>query len=931
MTQANVIRRLALGGLILAATPVFGLEGAPESLTPSGPVTDSSPEFVWAPLAGAAYYRLNIRDVANTFVFNRWITVLEAGCETGQSACRFHAGDFAPGSYRWKVIAKDNAGALSNWSDWNVFYPGRSDIPVPPQSPQPTAPSGLIATNFPEFIWQPVEEVSNYRLQVRNADNKVVLTRGRRAADAGCSDGHSACTFLSPKMLGPGEYRWKLRGQNTLSGAKSAWSPWVPFTVPVPEALGSGLDQRPSNDSCTLPEAPARVSGLAAERVFPNLPLSEAVILLQLPSVESPARKWLAVEKSGQVIAFDADNAQTSTVDVFLDISDRVLADTGETGLLGMAFHPGFPADNRAYLFYTDLVSGEYESYLSEFLSLDEGRSLDANSERRLLTITGHSSHMHKGGTVAFGPDGFLYLGLGDGGTPMESQNPYSLFGSLLRIDVDEGDPYSIPPDNPFADGVDGAPEVYAYGFRNPWRWSFDPDNGMVWLTDVGHTRFEEINLVEPGANYGWPIFEAFECRIASQCGTQNLRYPLHAYPHDATGGFVVVGGYVYRGSALPGLRGTFVYADGGDRVWALYFSQNGQPEPELLIDGGLSGDIIRSLFEDEDGELYLVKSRFIYRLARDESEPESAFPVSLSATGCVDPAQPTVMAAGLVPYSINTVFWTDGAAKSRWLAVPDDEAIEIDSDGDFHFPPGSVLVKEFRLFGKRIETRLLAQHADGKWAGYSYAWNEEESDAELVGPAGRQLEIEGQGYTIPGRSQCLRCHTFAAGRTLGLEIRQLNRDYHYPSTDRSANQLTTLEAVGLLEHALPDRPEHLPALVSLDDHSASFSDRARSYLHSNCSGCHRPDGGGGGPADLRFQPLEAMNICDVAPEIDNLGIEDARLLAPGHPERSIVAVRLGSVGPNAMPPIGKNLVDIDAAAVLEEFIAGLESCPGSQ
>lgn len=932
MRQVKAIRGLALGVLIVAATPAFGLAGAPESMRPDGPDPELSPEFVWAPLAGAAYYRLNIRDVANTVVFNHWITSAEAGCEDGQGTCRFHAGDiFTPGSYRWKVIAKSEAGALSNWSDWRVFYPGQSDIPGPPQPPQTESPSGLIATNFPEFSWLPAEETSRYRFQVRDADNKVVLNRGRRAAAVGCSDGLSLCAFRSPKALGSGEYRWKVRGKNRLSGQKSAWSPWMHFTVPPAQALGSGLDERPANESCTLPEAPARVSGLAAERVFPNLPLSEVVILVQLPAAVSPGKTWLAVGKSGRVMAFDAGNTQASSLDVYLDISDRVLADTGETGLLGLAFHPEFPVDYRAYLFYTNVVNGEYESYLSEFLSPDGGQSLDASTERRLLTITGHGSHNHKGGTVAFGPDGFLYLGLGDGGTPMESQNPYSLFGSLLRIDVDQGDPYAIPADNPFADGVDGAPEVYAYGFRNPWRWSFDPDNGMVWLTDVGHTRWEEINLVEPGANYGWPIFEAYECRISSQCGTPNLRYPLHAYPHDPTGGYVVVGGYVYRGSALPGLRGTFVYADGSDRVWALYFSQNGQPEPELVIDGGLSGDIVRSMFEDEDGELYLVKSRFIYRLVADESEPEYAFPTRLSETGCVDPARPTETAAGVIPYAINTAFWTDGAAKSRWMAVPDGDAIEVDADGDFHFPPGSVLVKEFRLFDKRIETRLLARHADGNWAGYSYAWNEDESEAELVGPAGRQLEISGQGYTIPGRSQCLRCHTFAAGRSLGLEIRQLNRDFHYPSTNRSANQLTTLEAVGLLEHTLPDRPENLPALVPLDDHSVSFADRARSYLHSNCSGCHRPDGGGGGPADMRFQPLESMNICDVAPEIDDFGIEGARLLAPGHPERSIVAVRMGSVGPNAMPPIGKNLVDIDAVAVLEEFISGLESCPGSQ
>jgi hypothetical protein len=153
----------------------------------------------------------------------------------------------------------------------------------------------------------------------------------------------------------------------------------------------------------------------------------------------------------------------------------------------------------------------------------------------------------------------------------------------------------------------------------------------------------------------------------------------------------------------------------------------------------------------------------------------------------------------------------------------------------------------------------------------------------------------------------------------------------NYPATGRTANQLTTLDVIGLLNKPLPDAPENLEALAAIDDASASIPDRALSYLHSNCSSCHRPDGGGRGPADLRYQPLAQMNICDVAPEVSDLGIEDARLLAPGDPQRSIIPVRLGYLGPGAMPPIGKNLVDIDAAAVVEEYIASISECPEVQ
>ena len=253
--------------------------------------------------------------------------------------------------------------------------------------------------------------------------------------------------------------------------------------------------------------------------------------------------------------------------------------------------------------------------------------------------------------------------------------------------------------------------------------------------------------------------------------------------------------------------------------------------------------------------------------------------------------------------------------------------SVFLQSYGDFLFPRGTVLIKEFSLFGKRVETRLFARHDNGDWAGYSYAWNEDETAAELVPATGRQIEISGQRYSIPSRSQCLACHTEAAGRALGPEVRQLNGELTYAATGRTANQLTTLDVIGLLDKPLPDVPENLEALATIDDASASIADRALSYLHSNCSSCHRPDGGGRGPADLRFQPLSKMNICDVAPETGDLGIEDARLLAPGDPQRSIISVRLASLSPEAMPPIGKNLVDIDAAAVLEEYIASVSQC----
>lgn len=864
-------------------------------------------------------------------MYNRWFTATEAGCGASQETCRVITGfDFQPATYRWRVIARDQTNVKSSWSQWQVFFPGQSVAPEAPLPPIADEPNGETNNNRPVFNWPPVFDASSYRLKVVDDRDRRVLNRWRSAAKLGCSDGLSDCRLEAPNTMAPGSYRWKVLARNTLIRQNSDWSEWQSFEVPTTAELGSGLDERPTNLSCTLPNPPPRVSPVEAIRVYSGLPIRKAVILVSSPPGVTTNRRWFVVQQEGTVVSFDPQIPNTTELEQFLDISDRVLADTGETGLLGMAFHPLYPAENKAYLFYTNKVAGEYESYLSEFLTFDDGATLDETSERRLLTIRGHASHNHKGGTVAFGPDGYLYLGLGDGGTPAESQNPFSLFGSLIRIDVDHGAPYAIPPDNPFADGLEGAPEVYAYGFRNPWRWSFDPD-GFIWLTDVGLSSWEEINIVQPGANYGWPILEGPDCRLEVNCNTEGLTPPLYAYPHDATGGYVVVGGFVYQGEDFPELQGKFIYADGSDRVWALLFDAEGQPEPELLIDGGLSGSIIHSMFEDENGELYLVKAGPIYRLAPPENQAPTEFPETLSATGCVNPDQPTEVAQGVIPYGVNMAFWTDGAAKSRWMALPDGGKIEVDDDGDFDFPIGSVLIKEFSLQGKRVETRIFARHEDGDWAGYTYLWNEEETDAQLAGPNGMQLYIGGQPYTIPSRNNCLTCHSEAAGRSLGLEISQLNGDFHYPSTGRDANQLTTLEVTGLLEKTLPEHPDDLPAFPSIHDDGASFSERSRAYLHSNCSGCHRPGGPGRGPADFRFQPLEDMNICDIAPQVSDLGIENARLLAPGAPERSIIAIQLGSVGGSAMPPIGKNRVDIDAAAVLEEYIATLESCPPAQ
>lgn len=301
-----------------------------------------------------------------------------------------------------------------------------------------------------------------------------------------------------------------------------------------------------------------------------------------------------------------------------------------------------------------------------------------------------------------------------------------------------------------------------------------------------------------------------------------------------------------------------------------------------------------------------------------------------LSQTGCVDPANPTRPAGGLVPYDINVPFWSDGMAKERFLSVPNGTTIDLDASGRLVFPNGAVLVKFFRQNGVLIETRLLMHHPDGSWAGYSYEWNATGTDATLV-TASTERVINGQTWTFPSTADCARCHTNTTVFVLGTEVSQLNRAFTYASTGRTANQLSTYEAIGLLTATLPARPDTLPALPDPADTTRPLHDRVRAYLHSNCSGCHRPGGPTPAQIDLRYTTTDAMmNVCNVTPVIGNLGIANARLLSPGNPDLSLLYLRPTRRGlaTGQMPPLATHVVDMAGTQLLRDWIQSLTACP---
>jgi glucose/arabinose dehydrogenase len=369
---------------------------------------------------------------------------------------------------------------------------------------------------------------------------------------------------------------------------------------------------------------------LALQRVYSALSLLAPHTLLRVPNDTS---RWVVVQQNGQVLAF-ADRSDVATTSNVLDIRDRVVF-RNVHGLLGLAFHPNYPTDPRAFVAYThEPTAGVIVLRISSFATSNAGTSLDPATEQILFEMAQPGGH-NNGGHLLFGPDGFLYAGVGDGGNDDNAtgvdgngQLTNNLLGKVLRLDVNGttgSRPYRIPADNPFsanalcnADGTGTAdcPEIYAWGFRNPWRFTFDSVSGALWLGDVGARSREEIDKVQRGGNYGWRCYEG-TMQTALLCGTPStpLIPPVAEYARAA--GQSVIAGFVYRGTAIPGLIGQFVFADYNlQRIW--FIPTNTAPTRTMTATEGWVSSINPASFaQDRDGELYLVDVRVgaLYKL----------------------------------------------------------------------------------------------------------------------------------------------------------------------------------------------------------------------------------------------------------------------------------------------------------------------------
>lgn len=704
-----------------------------------------------------------------------------------------------------------------------------------------------------------------------------------------------------------------------------------PPPPPPPPPVVVGLDARPDNATCVAPvRAPAGTSVDVAE-AFPNLPNVSNPTKALVEPVANP--RWFVLARAGQVRTFDPANATAYTG--FLDVSP--VRTVGEGGLLGMAFHPNYPATPEIFLSYT--INGPTgipaRSVVSRFI-LDDISSPGAGTVEEIIIEIDQDFDNHNGGDIDFGPDGYLYIGLGDGGgggDPLErAQNRTTLLGSMLRIDVvGTGADYSIPGSNPnFGNAKCGpgqntnlCPEIYAWGLRNPWRWSFDRPTGVLWLGDVGQNLWEEVDQIVLNGNYGWDCREGAHDFETSGCNGPFVE-PVSEYSHGV--GESITGGHVYRGNAIPILNGRYVFGDFvTGRIWALSSDGMGGYTNEELAN---TPDNISSFTIDQDGEVYYTDygDGRIMQLVQSGGGIDPV-PNLLSASGCVDPADITRPYSGVVPYGINATFWSDGADKDRHIGIPNGTAISINAEDDWDFPPGSVLVKNFSLNGKLIETRHLMRHPDGAWAGYTYEWNATETEATRV-RGGKVENIDGQDWIFPDEAMCLACHTAAAGVALGPETGQMNRDFTYPSTGRTHGQLETLDAVSMFSSPLQGDPATLPVMPDPMDATADLGERARAYLHTNCAQCHRPGGPTPVGVDLRYTTLLANTAaCDITPTAGDLGLNMARIIAPGDAARSVLIERMSRRDTSGMPPIGSSLVDTAGVTLLTDWVNSLASC----
>ncbi|WP_400078679.1 PQQ-dependent sugar dehydrogenase [Winogradskyella sp. R77965] len=628
-----------------------------------------------------------------------------------------------------------------------------------------------------------------------------------------------------------------------------------------------------------------------------------------------------------------------------------------------------------------------------------------ANSRTTLLKNRLYGT-THYGGGLDFGNDGFLYLTTGDMASWRRSQDIMdNLDGGVLRLDVDKdpskshaplrkkpvdtgysdeisGNEYWIPNTNPYSDNTTGSitslygqpnlttsdpndvymagdffEEYYSIGLRNPFRMTKDKLTGTFYIGDVGLSSQEEVDILHAGANFGWPEYEGLVTGPGCDPSGELFNNMAHTEPitaFDRADANSITGGFVYRGTGIPELYGKYICADygGGGELFSVDIGTGAYTEIASVSS-------VISFGEDNDGELYLLRlgqNTNIYKLIDDDVNSGESAPVLLSETGVFSDLSSLDVIDGFVPYELYESFWSDGALKKRWIAVPNNdgvhsgpnEQINYSEYGDWEYPPGTVIVKHFDLpiddndpaITKKIETRFSIVDENGEMYFLTYNWNEQQTDAILqTTSVDEPVDIttttggtRTQMWHFPSNSECIDCHNEANKGGLGLKPRYLNTDYDYSTHDPNGqigNQLVTLSHLGIINESITDADT--PNLItnkSLQDPNATIDEKARSYLDLNCAYCHRHDSGNRANFDLRyFNSLEATELL-TAGILTPLGIDpNEEIVYAGDASKSILYHRMNSLDQTIMmPPIAKSIIDQPAVDLIEAWINQLDA-----
>ena len=597
-------------------------------------------------------------------------------------------------------------------------------------------------------------------------------------------------------------------GSNALQQLKSRWKS-------VPSRVAGAPD----------PPPPYRVV-----RAFPKLSLTNPVVVVKEPGSRS---LWFIDQDPKK-----AEPRLCRTTGDSADGAYEILHHFGKSLAYSIAFHPAFKENGHLFIGSNDRVAAGGKRVRITRYRVDPKPPHRFHSESAEVIIEWESNG-HDGAAIAFSPEGLMYVTSGDGtsdsDTNLKGQGLDHLLSKVLRIDLARPDPgrlYSVPPDNPFAAMEGARPETWAYGFRNPWRMSVDPRTGHLWVGNNGQDLWEQVYLVERGANYGWSVYEGSHIFYANrELGPTPVSKPLLEHPHSEARS--MTGGLVYYGSRFPELWGAYIYGDySTGKIWGarvegreLVWHRELANTPLAIVAFEVDGDgnlLVLDYRDQERGGLYSLE-------VNDAPDSSGRFPRRLSQTGLFASVAGHRLAPGMIPYSVNAPLWSDGAFKERSLYLPpaggQDEGRSqgapagMTTGVGWSFPDRTVLVKSFGFDsesgggGERrwIETRLLTRQ-QGEWVGYSYAWNRAQTEAHLVGSEGRDASFEvslGKGgkrrldWRFPSRSECMVCHSRAANFVLGLSTPQMNKPHDYGGV--TANQLEVLHYLGVLKPVWSD------------------------------------------------------------------------------------------------------------------------------